>query len=189
MFRSGATTNRGDKMSYSNVKSKIKELEEKGYLDKGDKSVEYLTLSYDFIYRFFSDKTTEEGERYFHQKLREYLEREQVVFTLGYSLCIIPHQALVRKISEARSHTELANNLSKFEFIQVLDNKDDCTHFQFVGRNGQRFFFDASALQCALPDGITVENVEDNYRIKIMSERCTGESEKEEIDKLFEEIS
>jgi hypothetical protein len=173
-------------MSYQNVKQKIKELEEKGYLNKGDNSVEYLTHSPNFIYRFFGDKTTKEGEKYFRQKLKEYLENEEVVFRLGYSLCIIPHKALVRKISEARSHTELANNLSKFEFIQVLNNKDDCTHFQFVGRNGQRFLFDASALQCALPDGITVENVEDSYRIKIVSDRCTGKTEKEEIDKLFE---
>ena len=186
MFRSVATTNRGDIMGYRSVRYKIKELEEKGYLNKGDSSVEYLTHSPNFIYRFFSDKTTKDGKKYFCQKLKEYLESEQVVFNLGYSLCIIPHEALVRKISEAKTQTELANNLSQFEFIEVLDNKDDCVIFRFIGRGDKKFYFNVGGLQHALPDGITVENVEAGYRIKVMSERCTADNEMEEIDKLFE---
>lgn len=172
------------RMSYTNVDHKIRELEKLGYLNKGDSSVKYLTSSTDFIYRFFNDNMNKDVKTHFKKKLREYLEKEKVVFKLEYSLCIIPHEILISKISEANSYTEMASHLESFNFIRILRSNGGCLNFAFMGKDGSRFRFDAKALQYALPDGITVQN-DDNYNIKIISDKCTTKNEIKEIDKLF----
>lgn len=178
------------RMSYINAGQKIKELEKIGYLNKGDDSVRYLTSNTNFIYRFFNDNMSKEGARYLKQKLEEFLIKEKVMFQIGYSMAVIPHETLVKKISQANSYADMAFDVEKLDFIKVQRTTDEYMEFKFITNKVGRkdVYFDAEALQYALPDGITAENIKNSNRIRITSDRCTIDNEKKEIDKMFEEI-
>lgn len=170
-------------MSYTNVKDKIDRLEEVGYLNRGDDSVEYMTKNPFIISRFFNDNTSTEGQKYFKQKLKEYLIEEKVLFQLNYSLLILPDFALSNIINGANSYSEMAFKLNKLEFVRVTSVKDDFVKIQFISQE-QRLLFNAQNLQFILDEGITAENGDRNDII-IKSRKCDGVNEKKQIDALF----
>jgi len=184
MFRSGATTNRGDIMGYRKAYSQIKKLEDNGYLNKGDSSVTHLTHDINIIYRFFNDKMNEDDKKHLKRRLTNFLIDEEVLFGIGYSLVIIPHEPMVKIINNATSYLDMLE-LDKIPFIDVRDTTDKgiVINFKF---GGKRAYFSPETINFALDDGIRASNHDSRYGILITSEKCMGDKSKEKIDKLFE---
>ena len=171
-------------MSYENVRNKVNKLEDLGYLNRGDSSVEYMTMNPFIISRFVNRGMSQEGEKYFRQKLTEFLIEEEVLFEFIYSLLVLPSYALSRTINGANSYSEMALKLEKLNYVRIFSVTDDRVRFGFTS-NGHDLYLSAQSLQHILDDGIEAKNA-DNGGIEITSDRCNSAGEKKQIDLLFD---
>lgn len=174
-------------MSYENVEQKINQLEQKGYLNKGDHSVEYLTMNKEILCRFFNDTLSDEVRKHLKKKLRTFLENENVVFKLGYSLTVLPSEKLSKIINESTSYTQMSMELQKLPFVNVRECTTEYVKIAFTS-NGRSFDLYSKDLSYVVSDDIILTDVTSNYGVDIIikSTNCSVEDDLKEIDSLFD---
>lgn len=182
------------KMSYENAVKKIKKLENKGYLNYGDRSTEY---SYDpnICYRWFTDMDNE-TESYLREKIKKMLIKEKVWFDLGYSLKICPHQQMKDIVESAETYAEMAQKLNKLPFISNAREQYGKIEMRInATANGKQSDNLAERLlqvfcEEICNDTIYYENTGSGSYMShyLHSKKCEDiDNVKREIDKLFEE--
>lgn len=173
-------------MSFENVKNKIELLENKGYLNKGDNSVEYLTKNTQIISRFFSNNMNEDEQIYLKQKLKKFLDEEQVLYEIGYSLTILPHIEIVEAINNSNTYTEMEQKLKQISFLKV--NSFNGKIYIKLCSNGEisHFSFDKLNKFCDKHIDIKAEKTSYYNKYRIISQKCENlENGKNAIDILF----
>lgn len=173
--------------TYWEVSKKIDELEEKGYLNRGDSSVSYLTKNKRLIARFFNDDLATDTIAHLRDKLEEYLTEKGMIFQIyKIYLIIIPDFRIANIINEAVSYDEMKIKLAELPFIRIIHHwSDNSVKIAFVSEN-MKFRLNADALKPVLSDWVSVYNYypEDDTLI-IKSDKCKKENEIANIDKLF----
>ena len=177
-------------MTYERAVAQMKKLERYGYINptysdySGDGNV-YI--------RTFNDMDSE-TKQYLLKKIKERLDDEEVVYSLGYSIMIIPHKRIKEAIENAQTYEEMVRRLNRVRFVdarndngekvqitltaQGTDGSYNFTHFMV---NGLASMFDKSNIKFVVDD-----NGSYGKTVYIISEECMKfENNKEEIDKLF----
>lgn len=175
-------------MSYENVKAKVNELEQAGYMDKGDHSVEYMTCSNEILNRFFSDNLSDEARKHLKKKLRSFLEKENVIFSLGYSLLVVPSDDVADIINNSASYTQMALELEKIPFVNVYSCDSDCIKINFSVNNHSIQLLSDNFKYVINSDVVELSDESSSYGSKIIikSKNCEEDNELKVIDGFFD---
>lgn len=178
-------------MSYEHAIMKMKKLEDNGYLNYGDNSVQY---SYDpnLYIRWFSsmDRRTEE---YLKGRIREVLLEERVLFRLGYNLVICPHEQMKSIVESAKTYSEMAKRLNNLPYLESREENGKLKMNIIAEAHGQRRNLDDELLEVfcneVCDETIYYEYHTGTYGTKyryLHSEKCEDiEGIRNEIDQLL----
>lgn len=178
-------------MSYENAVQQMKKLERKGYFSYGDSSTKYC-LDPNVYCRFFTRILDNDEEEYLKTKIREYLDKEDVVYNLSYSLQIVPDEEVISIVENAKTYSEMAMQLNRLPYVSANGSGGKLKFHFIASYNGKTERLNDSHLKMLCDkcnDDIYCEMGESTYGkeyVYLHSRKCEDiDNFKNEIDELF----
>lgn len=176
-------------MSYEKAIEQMRKLERKGYLSYGDSSVKYC-LDGNVYCRFFTSILDNDERKYLKDKMKEFLDNEDVIYHLSFSLEIVPHEEVIEIIENAHTYSDMAYNLNRLPYVSAHGYNGKLRFSFIASHDGKTTQLDDSLLKklcdkCS--DDIFCEMDENHKDYRYLhSRKCENlDNFKEEIDSLF----